>query len=145
VMMDAVGIDVDGHPVADVSTKSFPEIQSLSYYEPEKFRVDPTAFSDAQRAIIANNLATLSLYAGGASMVDPTLRTRLGTITAPTLVIWGESDGIADVEYGHAYAAAIPGAEFVVMERTGHLPQLESPDRLLPLVFEFAEGNGTST
>jgi pimeloyl-ACP methyl ester carboxylesterase len=138
VIVDAVGIDVDGHPVADVSTKTFPEIQSLSYFEPEKFRIDPTAFSDAQRAMMANNFATLSLYAGGSSMVDPTLRSRLGTIRVPVMVIWGESDGIADVEYGRAYAAAVKGAEFVVMDKAGHLPQLEAPDRLLPLVFNFA-------
>jgi pimeloyl-ACP methyl ester carboxylesterase len=137
VIVDAVGIDVDGHPVADVSTKTFPEIQNLSYFEPERFRIDPSAFSDAQGATIAGNLATLSLYAGGPSMVDPTLRLRLGTIRVPTLVIWGESDGIADVEYGRTYAAAVKGAEFVVMERTGHLPQLEAPDRLLPLIVEF--------
>jgi pimeloyl-ACP methyl ester carboxylesterase len=138
VVMDAVGIDVEGHPVADVSTKTFPEIQSLSYFEPEKFRIDPTSFSDAQRAVIAGNLATLSLYAGGSSMVDPTLRSRLGAIRVPTLVIWGDSDGIADVEYGGAYAAAINDGEFVVMEKTGHLPQLEAPERTLPLVFDFA-------
>jgi pimeloyl-ACP methyl ester carboxylesterase len=139
VIMDAVGIDVEGHPVADVSTKTFPEIQGLSYFEPEKFRIDPTAFSDAQRVMMANNFATLALYAGGSSMVDSTLRSRLRTIRVPILVIWGESDGIADVEYGRAYAAAITDAEFAVMDRTGHLPQLESPERLLPLVFEFAE------
>jgi pimeloyl-ACP methyl ester carboxylesterase len=141
VIMDAVGIDVDGHPVADVSTKTFPEIQSLSYFEPEKFRIDPTTFSDAQRAMMATNFATLSLYAGGSSMVDSTLYSRLRTIRVPTMVIWGESDGIADVEYGRAYAAAIEGAAFVEMERAGHLPQLEAPDRLLPLVITFAESH----
>jgi pimeloyl-ACP methyl ester carboxylesterase len=141
VIMDAVGIEVDGHPVADVSTKTFPEIQSLSYFEPEKFRIDPTTFSDAQRAVMATNFATLSLYAGGSSMVDSTLYSRLRTIRVPTMVIWGESDGIADVEYGRAYAAAIEGAAFVEMERAGHLPQLEAPDRLLPLVITFAESH----
>jgi len=145
VIMDAVGIEVDDHPVADVSSKSFPEIQNLSYFEPEKFRVDPSSFSDAQRAVMAGNFATLSLYAGGPSMIDPTLRTRLGTIRIPTLVIWGDSDGIADVEYGRAYAAAVNGAEFVVIEETGHLPQLESPDEILPLVFDFAASNPTTT
>ena len=138
VIMDAVGIDVDDHPVADVSTKSFPEIQALSYFEPEKFRVDPSTITDAQRAMIAGNLAALSLYAGGPSMVDTTLRTRLGSIRVPTLVVWGESDGIADVEYGRTFADAVNGAEFVVMERTGHLPQLESPDRVLPLIIDFS-------
>jgi pimeloyl-ACP methyl ester carboxylesterase len=139
VIMDAVGIGVEGHPVADVSTKSFPEIQALSYFEPEKFRVDPSTITDAQRAMIASNLATLSTYAGGPSMVDATLRTRLGSIRVPTMVIWGDSDGIADVEYGRAFAAAVHGAEFVVMERTGHLPQVEAPDRVLPLIVDFAK------
>ena len=138
VIMDAVGIEVDDHAVADVSTKSFPEIQALSYFEPEKFRVDPSTITDAQRAMIASNLATLSLYAGGPSMVDTTLRTRLGSIRVPIMVIWGESDGIADVDYGRTFAGAINGAEFVVMERTGPLPQLEAPDRVLPLIADFA-------
>lgn len=137
VIMDAVGIDVDGHPVADVSTKTFPEIQSLSYFEPEKFRIDVSSLSDAQRSMMANNIATLTLYAGGPSMVDLTLRSRLGAIRVPTLVIWGDSDGIADVEYGRAYAAAVNGAEFAVMEKTGHLPQLESPGQVLSLVLDF--------
>ncbi|MGD0853815.1 MAG: alpha/beta hydrolase [Acidimicrobiales bacterium] len=144
VIMDAVGIDVDGHPVADVSTRTFPEIQSLSYFEPEKFRIDPTTFSDAQRAIMAGNFAALGLYAGGSSMIDPTLRARLGSVRAPTLVIWGESDGIADVEYGRAFASAVKGAEFVIMDRAGHLPQLEVPDRVLPLVFDFAASHPQS-
>jgi hypothetical protein len=30
VLLDAVGIQVDGHPVADVSTLSVPEIMALS-------------------------------------------------------------------------------------------------------------------
>jgi pimeloyl-ACP methyl ester carboxylesterase len=145
VIMDAVGIAVDGHPVADVSTKTFPEIQNLSYFEPEKFRLDPTALSETQRAMIAGNLATLALYAGGPAMVDPTLDSRLADVVVPTLVIWGDSDGIADVDYGRAYAAAIKGAHFVVMERAGHLPQLEAPDRLLPLVVNFALSGSSDT
>jgi pimeloyl-ACP methyl ester carboxylesterase len=140
VILDAVGIEVDGHPVADVSNKTLPEIQNLSYFEPEKFRIDPSTFSDEQRAVVAANLSSLALYAGGSSNTDPTLRDRLTGIRVPTLVVWGDSDGIADIEYGRAYASSIPGAQYIVMDRVGHLPQLEAPDRLISIVYEFASG-----
>jgi len=135
VIIDGVGIEVDGHSVTDVSKLTLPEIQNLSYFEPDKFRIDPATFSDSQRAALAGNFASLAIYAGSG---DPTLQARLNTVRVATLVVWGDSDGIADADYGRAYALSIEGARFVVMERVGHLPQLEAPDRIVPLVYDFA-------
>jgi pimeloyl-ACP methyl ester carboxylesterase len=60
-------------------------------------------------------------------------------VKTPTLVVWGDSDRIADVDYGRAYAAAIPGARFQLLSDTGHLPQIETPEQLLDAVWAFAE------
>lgn len=46
------------------------------------------------------------------------------------------------VEQGRAYAKAIPGARFLLIAEAGHLPQLETPDRLLAAVRDFAETTG---
>jgi pimeloyl-ACP methyl ester carboxylesterase len=70
--------------------------------------------------------------------MDPTLRDRLSAAAVPIRVIWGDHDRIADPEYGRAFADAIPNAEFVLLTETGHLPQLETPARLLPVVWDFA-------
>ncbi|HEY3506172.1 MAG TPA: alpha/beta fold hydrolase [Actinocatenispora sp.] len=67
----------------------------------------------------------------GPAMTDPTLAGRLGGVDIPVRVLWGASDRIVDPEYGRAYAAPIPGATFTVLPRTGHLPQLETPETLL--------------
>lgn len=131
VLLDAVGIQVDGHPVADVSGLSVPEIQALSFHDPTPFRVDPTALSDDQKAILAANGAALAVYVGSPSMADPTLLARLSGITIPTLVLWGESDQIVKPAYGRAYAAAISGAQFELLYDTGHMPQMETPDLVL--------------
>jgi pimeloyl-ACP methyl ester carboxylesterase len=131
VLLDAVGIDVDGHRVADVSGLSLPEIQALSFHEPSPFRVDPASIPDAQKAIMAANGAALAVYAGSPAMADPTLLGRLGEITVPTLVLWGESDQIVDSDYGRAYAVAIRGARFELLPATGHVPQMETPDLVL--------------
>ncbi|MGH2812432.1 MAG: alpha/beta fold hydrolase [Actinomycetota bacterium] len=58
---------------------------------------------------------------------NPKLAARLARIKCPTLVIWGEQDGLAPVEYGKRYAALIPGARFEVIPG-GHLAILEQPD-----------------
>jgi pimeloyl-ACP methyl ester carboxylesterase len=128
VLLDAVGIEVQDHPVADVSGLSVPEIQALSFHDPTPFRVDPATIPDAQKAIMAANGAALAVYAGTAAMADPTLLGRLGDIALPTLVLWGESDRIVEPAYGQAYAAAIEGARFEVLPGTGHMPQMETPD-----------------
>jgi pimeloyl-ACP methyl ester carboxylesterase len=128
VLLDAVGIEVDGHPIADVSTLSVPEIMALSFHDATPFRVDPTTLPDAQRAIMAANGAALAVYAGTPPMTDPTLRGRLSGIAVPTLLLWGASDQIVDIEYGRAYAAAIDRARFEVLATTGHMPQMETPD-----------------
>jgi pimeloyl-ACP methyl ester carboxylesterase len=131
VLLDAVGIEVDGHRVADVSGLSVPEIQALSFHDPTPFRVDLATIPDAQKAIMAANAAALAVYAGSPSMADPTLLGRLGGIAIPTLVLWGDSDQIVDAAYGKAYAAAIDGGHFEVLPATGHMPQMETPDLVL--------------
>jgi pimeloyl-ACP methyl ester carboxylesterase len=136
VLLDAVGIEVEDHPVADVSGLSVPEIQALSFHDPAPFRVDPARVPDAQKAIMAANGATLAVYAGSRAMADPTLLGRLGGIAIPTLVLWGESDQIVTPAYGHAYAAGIHGARFVVLPATGHMPQMETPDLVLQTIWE---------
>lgn len=139
VLVDAVGIEVEGHPVADVSGLTVPEIQALSFHDPTPFRVDPATIPDAQKAILASNVAALAVYAGSPAMADPTLLGRLSHIAIPTLVLWGESDRIVEPAYGQAYANAIHGARFEVLSNAGHLPQMETPELVLQMILDSGE------
>ena len=135
VLVGATGIEVEGHPIPDVSKLTLPEVMSLSYHNPRPFVVDPASMTDAQRAIMGANRAALQVYAS--QNTDPTLAQRLSKVAVPVLVISGESDRIVDPEYGRAYAAAIPGAKFVLLAGTGHVPQVETPELLLETVWNF--------
>jgi pimeloyl-ACP methyl ester carboxylesterase len=79
----------------------------------------------AQKAMVANREA-VAIYTGH-RMSDPGLAERLGTLELPTLVLWGESERVADPEYGRAFAASIPMARFRILAGAGHLLQLEKP------------------
>ena len=138
ILVDAVGIEVPGHPVADVSKLSPDQLMSLSYHDPKPFRIDPTSMTDDQRAIIASNRAALGTYAGPQG-VDSTLAGRLSKITLPALVVWGDSDRIVDAEYGRAFASSIPGAKFLLLSNTGHVPQIETPQLLMESIWDYGD------
>ena len=132
VIIDGIGIEVPGHPMTDVSGLSPAEIRSYSWHDPSKAPAAPgtggTGPSPDVQALIG--------YAGPA-MSDPALAGRLGGIAIPVHVLWGESDRIVDPGYGKAYAAAIPLATFTLLPRTGHLPQVETPEELLGALLDL--------
>jgi pimeloyl-ACP methyl ester carboxylesterase len=64
---------------------------------------------------------------------------RLADIAAPTLVIVGARDFPEIVELSRTVAGAVPGAALEVMKGIAHLPQLEAPERLMPLIVDFLE------
>lgn len=129
-LVGAVGLEVEGHLPADFFALTLDEVADLSYHEPDRFRLGVDSLPPAVREAMPGNRAALAVY-GGTTMTDPTLAERLPRIDVPTVVITGSADRIVDAEVGRAYATLIPGARFVLMPDTGHLPQLETPEALL--------------
>ena len=58
-------------------------------------------------------------------------------IRVPTLVIAGEEDTVYPPELAREIARRIPGAELLMFERTGHLANLEQPERFNHAVLDF--------
>jgi pimeloyl-ACP methyl ester carboxylesterase len=138
VLINAVGIQVDGHPVPDVSTLSPVELSALSFHNPAAFRIDPSTVTPEQIAARKANVQTLYVYDRERLGGDPKLRRRLSRVSIPVLVVWGESDRVADPEYGRVYAQSFPHARFELIPEAGHLPHLEQSERTLNLVRQFS-------
>jgi pimeloyl-ACP methyl ester carboxylesterase len=69
------------------------------------------------------------------------IRDRLKEISAPTLVVWGASDRLVPTRDADVFEELIPDARKVIYEDTGHVPQLERPERLNRDVEAFLEGS----
>lgn len=139
VLLDPVGILVPEHPIRDVSGLSLPEIAEYSYADPDRFRLDPTALPPERQALLRSNAATLAHVAGEPYMHDPGLRSRLAMVGTPVHVVWGAADRVVTPAYGRAFAEAIPGAAFTVVDEAGHLPQIEQSDVTRDLVWTWAD------
>ncbi|MEV6970468.1 alpha/beta hydrolase [Hamadaea sp. NPDC051192] len=64
----------------------------------------------------------------------------LSAITARTLAVSGDHDFEVFANIADHVAEQIPGTQRVSLDWAGHLPSLESPERLNPLVLDFLRG-----
>ncbi len=65
------------------------------------------------------------------------LNKRLHRASMPTLLVWGERDGICPPQYARDFQALLPDARLEIIPAAAHLPQVEQPARLAELVRSF--------
>ena len=65
-----------------------------------------------------------------AGLCTSTPPTDSGTISSPTLILWGGGDELLPREEQEALSAAIPGSRAVEYPDTGHLVLWEQPERV---------------
>lgn len=61
----------------------------------------------------------------------------LSTIKVPALFVWCRQDEITPLKWGEDYAAAVAGAQLVVIEGCGHYPNIEKPVEFNRAVVSF--------
>ena len=138
-LLNAVGIRVGrADEILDTRGLAPAELSKLAFAN-AAFRPDFASFSDEQRAGAAANQQALAMYAGPDWSHDPKLRRRLRRVTVPVLVVWGEQDGVAPLEYGRAYADSFPQGHFVPVAEAGHFPHIEQPGRTLGAIGDFVD------
>ena len=140
VLVDALGIklgDRETPDILDVFNTHPDTVRRLSWHDPQRSAPDFDALSDEALTRHARNWDALCLYGWEPYMYNPRLRRWLGRIALPTLVAWGESDGVVKPAYGRTYASLIPGARFVVIDGAGHHPELERPEVLADRILGF--------
>ncbi len=68
------------------------------------------------------------------------LAKRLGNVKIPSLVIWGENDGILPVSDAYRFLEDLPNVRLVVVPDCGHAPQEERPKDVAAAMSDFLRG-----
>lgn len=64
-------------------------------------------------------------------------RDRLGEVTCPTLIVWGEHDRVVTAKDAILYEQLIPDARKAIFKDTGHMAMIERPAAFNALLEEF--------
>jgi len=142
ILVDAVGIKVgdrETRDIQDIFANSAETLARWTFHDPSK-APDISTLPDEALELVARNREAAALYLWEPYAHNPKLLRRLRGLSIPSLVIWGESDGIVKPAYGRAYADAIPGATFELIREAGHVPHREQPQRFVEHVARFVEG-----
>jgi pimeloyl-ACP methyl ester carboxylesterase len=62
---------------------------------------------------------------------------RLGEIDCPLLLVWGDQDRMVFTTGAERVLRAVPYSDLEVLERCGHCPQVEVPDRIAEILTGF--------
>lgn len=62
---------------------------------------------------------------------------QLARIDAPTLIVWGKHDELLPPSMADELRQAIAGSRVVLIDRAGHLPQVEQPEQFHRLLQDF--------
>jgi len=141
VLVDAVGLKVEGAEVADIFLLTPQELMPLAFYDasqvPERERLFPTNPTPEQIELREDCIIMASRLGWKPYMHNPRLLYRLRRIKLPTLIVWGKQDGLVPLRHGEVYHQAIAGSTFKVIDRCGHAPQLERPAEFVAIVEGF--------
>jgi proline iminopeptidase len=99
-------------------------------YEPALSKVG------VQRAILSPE-AFNRAHGPGGFLRSFDLRSELGAITAPTLIIAGAHDWIAPPEFSEEINQLIPGSDLRIFEQSSHTVGVDEPQKLLDAVAGF--------
>jgi pimeloyl-ACP methyl ester carboxylesterase len=128
------------HPMASLVVKR--QLRGL-FADPE--RVSPVieeigvnSFCEAYRS----RAARIAFYAAARNIYlesphgEPGFWQRLATLSTPSLFIWGDSDRLVPAAFSRHVEKALPEAHSVILERCGHVPQIELPEQSNALIAE---------
>ena len=140
IMVDPFGVKIGGpldRDIQDIWTLHPNKVIELKYHDTDFGKRDYSSVPEEEVTIAARNIESFARFCWEPYMHNPKLKVRLPRIKVPTLVIWGENDGVASTAYGKAYAENIPGAKFVTVPKAGHYPHIEQAQAVLAQVNGF--------
>ena len=63
--------------------------------------------------------------------------TPLDVNNLPTLIVWGKKDMHSPLKRAYSLKAELSSARLIVLDKSGHLPQLDQPDDLVKIINDF--------
>jgi len=142
VLSNAVGLWRDDAPVLDFFVVTPDQLAKATLHDPQSEAVQ-AAFPapEGTEAMIEAMYTRIQSFTAAGKFLWPIpdrgLDRRIHRIQSPTLIIWGESDGLVPPVYAEDFRSNIKDARVVIMKEAAHMPMHEKPQEWASLVSDF--------
>lgn len=118
---------------------SMTSVATRAFVGPTTERERPDVITHIHQSLKACDVESVAWAVESVVPSRPDQREVFAAIRSPVLVMAGKEDRTFSVGETLAMARAIPGAEYVTIERTAHLAALENPDEVNTLIDRFLQ------
>jgi pimeloyl-ACP methyl ester carboxylesterase len=139
ILIGAMGLRLPEAPAADILSLDPAMTRQIVFADPSSAlasEIVPDMPKPNEMANVILARQTLARFAWQFPD-NPRLLRYLYRAHVPTLVIWGERDGVVPVAHAQAYHERIANSELVIMPSSGHLPHIEEPANCTNIIINF--------
>jgi pimeloyl-ACP methyl ester carboxylesterase len=147
ILIDALGLRVPGAPATDIFQLTPVQLRAAIFADATAALAHELVPETPPPEVIEAMLKARQALARVAWQFpdNPKLASYLYRVKCPTLIVWGEQDGLVPVTHGQLYQAAIAGAECAVLPSCGHIPHVEQSEALAATVLKYLEWIGADS
>jgi pimeloyl-ACP methyl ester carboxylesterase len=132
VLVAPTGFWLDDHPIPDFFAMAPEDLGRALFHDPTSPLAQATlaipADDDARAAMLIERVKRLAAAARVLWPIpDKGLRKRIHRITAPTLLLWGESDRLIPLVYAEEFLRRLQNAKLQIVKEAGHMLPYEQP------------------
>lgn len=151
-LIGPTGLFVPGQPIADIFWYAQPDdgvrydgLRDILFAGPRSepgVALVPDAKDEIEREMLKYQVFRFASLIGFKPpyLHNPRLRDRLDRYAGPSLVLWGDQDGLVPRAHAEAYGAGLGEAVLEIVEGCGHSLTAEAPDQTASTVAAFLTG-----
>jgi pimeloyl-ACP methyl ester carboxylesterase len=147
VLVDAAGfrLDKDADPrilngLNPATRDAVKQVMSLVFYNKQLYTSDAAVDLLFSRKIAAGDGYTIQRFIDSVVRGDDVLDNKLAAIKHPTLIVWGREDALTPLSMGERFKKEISASELLIIEKCGHVPQLEKAAEFNSALLKFLGG-----
>jgi pimeloyl-ACP methyl ester carboxylesterase len=137
-LISSAGIRVEGVPSGDLFIWNREELLRNVFYNQAyadiALSLQPT---EQQLDTMLKNRFTATKLGWQPRWFNPDLEKWLHRIKLPSLIIWGDEDKVMPADYAGLWRERLPDARLVMIEKCGHVPQIEKLSETIDPLRDF--------
>jgi pimeloyl-ACP methyl ester carboxylesterase len=137
-LISSAGIRVEGVPSGDIFIWNREELLRNIFYNQAyadiALSLQPT---EQQLDTMLKNRFTATKLGWQPRWFNPDLEKWLHRIKLPSLIIWGDEDKVMPADYAGLWRERLPDARLVMIEKCGHVPQIEKLSETIDPLRDF--------
>ena len=147
VLVDAAGFSLDKgvdprtlNALNPATRDGVVQVMSLVFYNKQMFSNPAIVDVLFARKLAAGDGYTIQRFIDSVALGQDVLDKTAKGIKQPTLIVWGREDALVPLATGQRYNSEIPGSELLVIEKCGHVPQIEQAAQFNSALISFLAG-----